>query len=299
MIFGIQSRSIHDGPGVRTTVYLKGCPMSCPWCHSPEGISPHPELAYQDRRCVLCGDCESVCPTGALSMSKTKGLVLIENDLCSRCRRCQDVCLSRALEVVGRETTVEQVMAAIERDSISHGQSSGGVTFSGGEPLQQPDFLAALLQGCRSRGIHTALDTSGYASPEVIEGIAPLADLFLFDVKVVDDRRHQELTRVSNGQILANLRWIVSQGRPVILRVPVIPGISDDEENLRAIAELARSLHPHQRVDLLPYRAIAAEKHRRLRREYLLSNVQPPSRGRLSQIAAYLEEFGLAVKIAG
>jgi len=224
---------------------------------------------------------------------------LIEDELCSRCGRCQDVCLSRALEVVGREMTVEQVMATIERESISHGQSSGGVTFSGGEPLQQPDFLAALLQGCRSRGIHTALDTSGYASPDVIQGIAPLVDLFLFDVKVVGDRCHQELTGVSNEQILANLMWIVSQGSPVILRVPVIPGVNDDEENLRAIGELARSLHPHQRVELLPYRAIASEKHRRLRREYLLSAVQPPSRERLFQITAYLEEFGLVVRIAG
>jgi pyruvate formate lyase activating enzyme len=195
--------------------------------------------------------------------------------------------------------TGEQAMAEIERDAIFYDESGGGVTFSGGEPLFQPAFLRQLLQACRAHEIHTALDTTGYASPEVIRSVAPLVSLFLFDLKLADARRHRLLTGVDNGPILRNLRELAQDGRAVVLRVPIIPGINDDEENLLAIGEIARSLRPGQRVDVLPYHNIAVEKYRRLRRDYQLPDTQPPSMERMTRIAGMLEELDLNVKIGG
>ncbi len=296
-VFNIQRYSLHDGPGVRTTVFLKGCPLSCLWCHNPEGISQRPELVFRESRCTRCGDCLGVCLTGALSSSGS--LIAIDDRRCDRCGRCEEACAPGALEIAGKEMTVPQVMEEIERDAVFYDQSGGGATFSGGEPLLQPAFLRGLLQACRDHEISTALDTTGYASPEVIRGVAPLVNLFLFDLKLVDERRHRLLTGVENRPILRNLRDLAAAGHTVVVRVPVIPEINDDEENLLAIGEVARSLHSRQRVDVLPYHNIAAEKYRRIRREYRLLETKPPSMERMSRVAATLEGLGLEVRVGG
>lgn len=296
-IFNIQRYSIHDGPGVRTTVFLKGCPLSCPWCHNPEGLSRRPQLIYRENRCNLCRDCVSACPTGALSSSED--VISVDDGRCDGCGRCQEACPAGALEIAGREMTLQQVMAEVERDTIFYDQSGGGVTFSGGEPLLQAAFLRDLLAACRGQEIRTALDTTGYAPPETLWRVAPLVDLFLFDLKVMDSRRHRTLTGVENGPILANLRELVRRGYPTVLRVPIIPTMTDDQENILAIGELARSLGDRQRVDLLPYHGMAREKYGRLRKEYRLPDLQPPSRERMSQMGAMLEGLGLIVNTGG
>lgn len=296
-VFNIQRFSIHDGPGVRTTVFLKGCPMTCLWCHNPEGQSPHPQLVYRENRCRQCGDCLGVCPEQALS--SVDGLVVIDDDSCTRCGQCTDACATGALEIAGKEMTTAEVVAQVERDRIFYDQSGGGVTFSGGEPLAQPEFLCELLQACREREIHTALDTTGYSPPALIRQVSPWTSLFLFDVKLMDDERHRRLTGVSNGPILRNLRLLAQEGREIILRVPIIPGVNDDEENIGQIGELAQSLGNGQRINILPYHETAVEKYRRLQKHYELSAIQLPSKERMAEIAARFERFGLTVQIGG
>ena len=296
-IFNIQRFSIHDGPGVRTTVFLKGCPLTCPWCHNPEGQSYAPELVYRENRCRHCGDCLRACALKALS--SVEGSIVVDPEACNGCGACVEVCATGALEIAGQVLTSAEVMAEIERDRVFYDQSGGGVTFSGGEPLSQPDFLCDLLGACREREIHTALDTTGYAAPEVVRCVSDLADLFLFDVKVVDDERHRRLMGVPCRPILQNLEYLAGKGCNIILRVPIIPGFTDDEENICEIARLARSLGDGQRVSILPYHDTAIAKYHRLRRLYELSSISPPSRERLTELAALLEGFGLSVQIGG
>ncbi len=232
-------------------------------------------------------------------MSAPAGPIVVDEEACTGCGACAEVCATGALEIAGRVLTSAEVMAEIEKDRVFYDESGGGVTFSGGEPLAQPDFLCELLRACREREIHTAIDTTGYGSSENVRRASSLADLFLFDVKVVDDERHRRLTGVSSTPILENLECLVREGCNVVLRVPVIPGITDDEENIRRIGALARSLSSEQRVNLLPYHNTAVEKYRRLGRHYDLSGISPPSRERMAELAALLEGFGLSVQIGG
>lgn len=297
IVFNIQRFSIHDGPGVRTTVFLKGCPMTCLWCHNPEGQSPHPQLIYRENRCRRCGDCSRACPAHALSLAD--GLVVINHEACTCCGQCADACATGAMEVAGKEMTAAEVIAQIERDRLFYDQSGGGVTFSGGEPLAQPEFVCALLRACREREIHTALDTTGYSSEVVLSQVSPLTSLFLFDIKLVDEQRHRRMTGVSNAPILRNLRLLAQAGCELVLRVPIIPGINDDEENIHGIGELAQSLGSGQRIDILPYHETAVEKYRRLQKRYELSATRLPSEEHMAEIAAIFERYGLTVHIGG
>jgi pyruvate formate lyase activating enzyme len=296
-VFNIQRFAIHDGPGVRTTVFLKGCPLSCYWCHNPEGQAPGQQIVYWESRCDACGECLPVCVVDALSLSG--GSLSVYQERCTCCGRCVEACAADALQMVGREMTVAQVIAEIEKDRIFYDESGGGATFSGGEPLSQPVFLAALLRACREREIHTVVDTSGYAPAQVLHRISPDTGLFLFDLKLMDDRRHREFTGVSIRPVLENLRQLAGTGSPIALRFAVIPGVNDDEENVRAIAEFARSLPGPPRIDILAYHGTATEKYRRLHRAYPLSATQPPSAGQLSQIADTLGRLGLPVHVGG
>jgi pyruvate formate lyase activating enzyme len=296
-IFDIQRFSLHNGPGIRTTVFFKGCPLNCWWCHNPESQSPQREMMFYETRCVRCGDCVRACPERAITMGD--GYPQTEAARCTQCGACAEVCCSAARQMVGEEITAAELLRRVQRDQPFYDQSGGGVTISGGEPLMQPAFLHAVLQGCKRLGIHTALDTCGYASYEVIEQVRECVDLFLFDVKLMDDELHRKYTGISNRGILDNLQRLAKDGAGIILRVPVIPEVNDHEDNLRSIAALAQSLRGVQRIDLLPYHTIAADKYPRAGRTYRLPALQTPSPARMEEIAHVFEIHHLPVSTGG
>ncbi|HID06022.1 MAG TPA: glycyl-radical enzyme activating protein [Armatimonadetes bacterium] len=274
-IFDIKRFAIHDGPGIRTTVFLKGCPLQCLWCHNPESISPHREMLFTPERCIICGACENVCPTGAHRFEDNQHIY--ERERCVVCGRCADVCHARALEIVGRNVTVADVMSEVEQDIPFYETSDGGLTISGGEPLMQLKFTEALLRVAKQRGLHTCLDTSGYADWNAFERILPLVDLFLYDIKFINDDQHRKWTGVSNARILQNLRQLVNAGANVTLRCPIIPTINDSNEHFRDLAELINELNAPLKCELLPYHRMAVPKYKRLGREYPLADIEIPS----------------------
>ena len=295
--FDIKKFSIHDGPGIRTTIFLKGCPLSCLWCHNPESQSTKPELHYFKNRCISCGDCAAACPNNAISF--VDDIRLWDSNLCQLCGKCAEACPTEAIQLVGESSSLDKIMAEIEKDVIYYDQSGGGVTFSGGEPLQQIDFLAALLQKCKEHEIHTAVDTSGLAAWERFERILPYTDLFLYDLKLMDDEKHRQFTGVGNQVILQNLSKLAESQAKITIRIPIIPNINDDEENLRATRDFIAALGTIQQVDLLPYHNIASDKYHRMAHKYALGKIGTPSAERMKELAKLFEEKGFGVRIGG
>ena len=297
LVFDVKRYAIHDGPGIRTTVFLKGCPLACWWCHNPESQSPLVEMLFMENRCIACGACLEACGHGALS--RGMGCPAADPLRCERCGACAAVCCAEARRMVGRETTVDDVMAEVERDAACYEQSGGGVTFSGGEPLMQIDFLDGLLRASKARGFNTALDTCGYAPWEAIERVRARVDLFLYDLKVIDDARHRELTGVSNELILSNLTELSRRGHAIFLRVALIPGVNDNDDALRAIGAFASRLLNIKEIDILPYNRLGADKYERLDRAYKLAGTLEPPDERMAAAAQVLGGFGLNVRVGG
>jgi pyruvate formate lyase activating enzyme len=295
-VFRIARFSVHDGPGIRTTVFLKGCPLRCAWCHSPESQRPEPQLAIHQDRCVACGTCLPACEQHAIAAED--GVMTVDRGRCRVCGACANACPSGAREVVGRDWASDDLLAAIARDEVFFDESGGGVTFSGGEPLMQPAFLAEMLRGCRVRRIHTAVDTCGMADGAAVDEVAPLADLFLFDVKAADDRRHRAITGASNAAILDNLRRLVSVGATVRARFPCVPGLTSDEENVSEVGRLLADLGLRA-VDVLPYHRAGTAKFARLGIADPAPDLQAPTSGEISRVAARLATFGLHVHVGG
>ena len=295
VIFNIMRFSTQDGPGIRTTVFFKGCPLSCWWCHNPESQRLQPEVLYLEERCRHCGDCVTACPQHAIA--QVEGTVRT-SALCRRCGQCTEVCQAEARQIAGRRLTVGELVAEIERDLIFFEESGGGVTLSGGEPLAQPRFVAALLAACRGRGIRTALETCGYAPGGVFLNLALRADLVLFDLKLMDPARHKHYTGVSNRRILANLEQLVVRGRPVTVRIPVIPGINDADDEIRQFARYLSEL-PARQVELLPYHHIGAGKYKRLGLPYRLPDAPQPTAEDLARFGDPLARAGLNVRVRG
>jgi len=298
LIFDIRKFSLHDGPGIRTTVFFKGCPLSCQWCHNPESQSMAQEVMLWETRCIRCGSCITTCALEAITVAPDNRIIT-DRDVCIVCGSCISACASDARELVGKCMNINEVMSEIERDVIFFEESGGGVTFSGGEPLVQLAFLTELLKRCKTLELHTAVDTSGYSPWKSLDSIRSYTDLFLFDLKLIDDARHRQFTGVPNGLILYNLRALSELGHHIIIRVPIIPGITDDAQNLNSIAEYAASLPSLDRVDLLPYHESAKGKYERLGREYALSDIRQPSDEHMQEAAHLMEQYDLPVKIGG
>jgi pyruvate formate lyase activating enzyme len=297
IIFDIKKFSIHDGPGIRTTIFLKGCPLHCSWCHNPEGISPLKEIQFWVKRCIGCHECIEACELQALSF--VDGMPVRDLKLCQGCGACAEVCPTEATELIGRTMTLSEVMVEIEKDVIYYDQSGGGVTFSGGEPLFQIEFLASLLEICKDRGIHTAVDTSGFVQFGALETILPLVDLFLYDIKMINEKRHIQYTGVPNHTILNNLNALSKLGADIVIRIPIIPGINDTIKGIQEIGEFLSSLERIHPVNILPYHRAAIDKYNRMNGTYLLRDIQPPSTEHMESIAEQIERFGLTVSIGG
>jgi pyruvate formate lyase activating enzyme len=295
-IFNIQRYSIHDGPGIRTTVFLKGCPVHCWWCHNPESQGYGPQLILREDRCIGCGACMDICANNAVTLKNS--LPYTDRDRCSCCGACARACPTCAREIIGETVSVEHVTGEIEKDIIFYDQSGGGATFSGGEPLAQPAFLRKLLKACRDRDIHTAVDTSGYANWEVIHSVAGSTELFLYDIKHLDDTMHTKTVGVSNRVILDNLQKLARIHGNIIIRMPLVPGINDDDENIVSTAQFISSVNIKE-VNILPYHKTGMDKYGRLGREYRLTDTLEPSKELIDRIEGMFQKYGLNVKIGG
>jgi pyruvate formate lyase activating enzyme len=297
LIFDIKRYAIHDGPGIRTTIFFKGCFLHCWWCHNPEGQSSELELIYKRNRCINCEECIEICPRGALSRINEQ--ICIDRDKCDLCGECTQVCSGEALEIIGKEMTVEEVMEEIKKDKIFYDESKGGVTFSGGEPFLQIDFLKALLKECKKEDIHTTVDTCGYGSYEAFKEIKDYVNLFLYDIKLMDDKRHIEYTGVSNKLILDNLKKLAKDGANIEIRFPIIPEINDDMDNVRNIADFLSSLYVVKNISLLPYHRAGIEKYEGLNKKYKMKDIKAVSNMKVKSIKEFLENSGFKVKIGG
>jgi pyruvate formate lyase activating enzyme len=296
-IFAIKRYAIHDGPNLRTTVFFKGCPLSCIWCHNPEGLNPAIGVVTSNDKCIGCGACVEACPTKALTLS-SEGIAR-ETSRCTLDMECVRVCPTLAHEATGRETDVPTLMSELKKDIPFYEQSGGGVTFSGGEPLQQADFLLEILKACGKENIHRAVDTCGYAPTETLLQIAEHTDLFLFDLKHMDSDEHQRVTGEPNEQILQNITALAQTEAAIRVRFPLIPGINTDEKNVRATGAFIATLPGVNDIDLLPYHGAAKSKYDRLGMKNPDSDrviLDPDDRNRVVTI---LKEYGLTARFGG
>jgi pyruvate formate lyase activating enzyme len=298
VIFNVQRYSIHDGPGIRTTVFLKGCPLRCLWCQNPESQINRPELFFDATRCGACGACVAACAAGAISVRD--GRSWTDRTLCNGAGACVDVCPNDARTLMGRYVTAAEVFDEVEADRVFYEGSGGGVTLSGGDPVSQPRFAASLLRLCKDAGLHTALDTSGHTRWNTLAPLLAHADLVLYDLKHMDPDAHTTLTGSSNEWILDNARRIVHEAAtPMLVRLPVVPGCNDTVENVEATARfVAHELDPSIPVHLLPYHRLGVTKHERLEHEGGFDG-EPASDEHVEELRTIVESFGLTAVIGG
>ncbi|MFW2365599.1 MAG: glycyl-radical enzyme activating protein [Desulforhopalus sp.] len=296
-IFAIKRYALHDGPNIRTTIFFKGCPLSCQWCHNPEGIEFGLKLLNLEEKCVGCGECVDICPENALKLTPTG--IIRDKDLCTLCGTCVDTCPALAHEATGWVISTDELLDELKKDLPFFEQSGGGVTISGGEPLCQPESLTALLQGCETLGIHRAVDTSGYVSTDTLLEISPHVDLFLYDLKHMDNTKHQQLTGVGNDKILHNLKVLAQTDRDIRIRIPLMSNINDDEANIRATGIFAAGCKTVQGIDILPYHPSATAKYRKLGMTYQGGNFSPTSPQGIARVTALLQEYITDVRIGG
>ncbi len=296
-IFDIQRFSIHDGPGIRTTVFFKGCPLRCLWCGNPESIGPDPVLSFSPEKCIGCGACLPVCPRSALSIAA--GKAVLDRARCNACGRCAALCDTRALEIVGRDASVDEIIEVVLRDRDYYQASGGGITLSGGEPLAQSEFAESLLYAARTEGLHCCVETSGQADWDALETLRPLVDLWLYDCKETDLALHGRFTSVGNERILANLQRLHDAGAAIVLRCPMIPGHNARQGHLDGIVALSKKLPKLARVELLPYYDLWRTKLRRFGLSSRLpESVKPPATATVKSWNDYLRSRGVPVQPA-
>ncbi|MCD6598740.1 MAG: glycyl-radical enzyme activating protein [Bacteroidales bacterium] len=298
LIFDIKRYAINDGPGIRITIFLKGCPLSCDWCHNPESQAPGVQKMYTNSKCIGCGECVKACEQNACTL--TPNGIVTDPDACILCGKCAEVCPTKATEMSGELLTVNEIMTKIEKERAFIDQSNGGVTFSGGEPLMYSDFLISLLDACGEKGIHRVVDTTGFAKSSTLLEVAKRTDLFLYDLKMMDDKKHKKYTGVSNKIILENLQILAETGASINIRIPLIKGVNDDDENIEQTAIFVKALAGEKKnINLLPYHNIASSKYKKLAMEFDSKGISEPSEEMLQQIVRKFEAHGLKVVIGG
>ena len=298
LLFDIKHYAIHDGPGIRITLFMKGCPLACKWCHNPEGKSPKLQKMYTRVKCIGAQDCVEACPNNALTLTP-EGIVT-NSSLCALCGDCAKVCPTKAIEMSGQQDSVQELMDIIQKDRLILDQSGGGVTFSGGEPLTHSKFLFELLDACGKHEIHRTVDTTGFANELVIREAAKRTDHFLFDLKVMDPEKHEEWTGVRNEKILENLKLLSRLGASITIRIPIIKGVNADRDNIDETAKFIAALDGDPKsIQLLPYHDIAKGKHQKLGTEYNANGMEEPSKEMLDRIVEQFAGYGLKATIGG
>ncbi|APQ73222.1 glycyl-radical enzyme activating protein [Clostridium botulinum] len=295
-IVNIQKFSVHDGPGIRTTVFFKGCPLNCWWCHNPETQRREHEIMFFEERCTACGICVKRCPQKIITMKNN--IPVVDEGKCNFCGKCTNFCPNNAREYVGKDLTSQEIIKEIIKDEVFYEQSSGGVTFSGGEPMLHADFINGILEECKVRGIHTTIDTSGYVSWDKFEKVRDKVDLFLYDLKSMNNEIHKKYTGVENTIILENLELLSKYGHNIYLRIPIINDVNDNDKNIDETIKFISKLHLIQ-VNLLPYHKMGMDKYKRLKMEYKLTGREKPSDEKMNEIAEKFKQAGIKVKIGG
>ncbi|KAA3630990.1 MAG: glycyl-radical enzyme activating protein [Bacteroidetes bacterium] len=296
LVFDIKRYAINDGPGIRVTVFLKGCPLSCEWCHNPEGMSKRREKLYTSSKCIGCEQCVEVCEQDACMLTP-EGIVTNRED-CTLCGKCAEVCPTKATEISGEAMSVEDLMKIIRRETLIMDQSEGGVTFSGGEPLMHYRFLLELLEACGREGIHRCVDTTGFANTEVLLKVADKTDHFLYDLKMMDSEKHKKYTGVPNEKILENLKILSTNGTSYDIRIPLIGGVNDDDENIRQTAAFIAELQTKpKRIQILPYHNIASKKYEKLGGVYDQGLMTEPGEETQESVIKTFGRFGLTAEI--
>ncbi len=298
LIFDIKRYAINDGPGIRITIFLKGCPLSCKWCHNPESQSVAAQKLYTESKCIGAKDCIAVCPNNALTLTP-QGIVT-DYEACNLCGKCAESCPTRAIEISGNKYDTDELMQIIEKERVHIDQSNGGVTFSGGEPLMHAPFLLEMLKACGKKKLHRTVDTSGFADSRVLLEVADHTDLFLYDLKLMDSERHRKWTGVNNQLILENLKLLAKSGATINIRIPLIKNVNTDDEELNKMAKFIADLPgPKPIVNLLPYHNIAANKYNKLGTGYNELEMAEPSEEEQSKAADIFKKYGLEVEIGG
>lgn len=295
IVFNIQRFSVHDGPGIRTIVFLKGCPLACYWCSNPESQNSHKQLLFNRNNCTECHKCEKICKYNAIDFSKNN---IINRSKCIGCEMCADNCYPGALVVSGEEKNVKEILLEISKDSAQFRRSNGGVTLSGGEPLLQHEFALEILKGCKSMGINTTIETTAYVDKEILKKVLPWVDLVLLDIKTINEEKHIKYVGASNKRILENAKIISSLVKNIIIRVPVIPDFNCDVKSIKDIADFSKKLNNVEELHLLPYHKLGVNKYKCLDKEYLIKdNINTPKEDIMFNLKKIVEASGLKCNI--
>ncbi|WP_410514590.1 glycyl-radical enzyme activating protein [Paenibacillus sp. BR2-3] len=296
IVCDIQRYSLHDGPGIRSIVFLQGCPLRCVWCSNPETQAMQSQLMYQEEKCRDCRRCAAVCPVQAISYTP---MLRIDRSRCISCGQCAEVCHTGALAMSGKGMTVREVIQELKKDESYYRRSSGGITFSGGEPLFQSSYVIELMRACKSQGWHTAVETTAFCNPDVLENVLPLLDLVLLDIKHMDDRKHEQYVKQSNELVLSNALRLAQLGAAIIVRVPVIPGFNNTVREIGEIAAFAAGLPGIKELHLLPFHRLGANKYNYLESRYSMENNEPPADQEMESLRRIVVENGLYCQIGG